>query len=59
MLHASDVAPSGGRAYSTLNAATTSTPKDANGLYNGCPAPVNCWIPQVVDGQEWFPIGQE
>ncbi len=40
----------------TLNGANAQTPKDANGLFNGCPAPVNCWVPQLVDGQEWFPI---
>jgi hypothetical protein len=40
----------------TLNGATTSTPPDVNGLFNGCPAPVNCWVPQVVDGEEWFPV---
>ena len=39
-----------------LNPANATTPKDANGLYNGCPAPVNCWIPQEIDGVEWFPI---
>jgi hypothetical protein len=38
----------------TLNAANAQTPKDANGLFNGCPAPVNCWIPQLIDGGEWF-----
>jgi hypothetical protein len=41
-----------------LTAATTATPPDANGLYNGCPAPVNCWVPQLVDGQEWFDAQQ-
>jgi len=40
----------------SLNAANAQTAKDANGLFNGCPAPVNCWIPQLVGGQEWFPI---
>lgn len=40
-----------------LNPANTQTPRDANGLFNGCPAPVNCWVPQLVDGKEWFPIG--
>jgi len=38
----------------TLNAANTQTPKDAHGLFNGCPAPVPCFIPQLVDGEEWF-----
>jgi hypothetical protein len=42
----------------TLNTANGDTPKDANGLFNGCPAPVNCWVPQLVDGQEWFPVSQ-
>jgi hypothetical protein len=43
----------------TLNTASASTPKDANGVtFNGCPAPVNCWVPQLIDGQEWFPITQ-
>jgi len=39
-----------------LNLASTQTPKDANGLYNGCPAPVNCWVPQLIGGSEWFPV---
>lgn len=39
----------------TLNAANAQTPVDANGLFNGCPAPVNCWVPVVTDGKEWFP----
>ncbi len=39
-----------------LNAANAQTPKDANGLFNGCPAPVNCFVPQLADGKEWFPI---
>ena len=37
-----------------LAAANAQTAKDAAGLFNGCPAPVNCWIPQLIDGQEWF-----
>lgn len=41
----------------TLNAANARTVKDANGLFNGCPAPVNCWVPQLVGGkEEWFPV---
>ena len=39
-----------------LNQANAQTAPDANGLFNGCPAPVNCWVPQVVDGQEWVAI---
>jgi len=40
-----------------LTAAGASTPKDSNGItFNGCPAPTNCWVPQLVGGQEWFPI---
>ena len=31
--------------------ASRSTPKGADGTFNGCPAPVNCWIP--TNGQ-WF-----
>jgi len=42
----------------TLNTANAQTAKDANGTFNGCPAPVNCWIPVPVDDQEWFPIVQ-
>jgi len=42
----------------TLNLASTSTPKDANGLYAGCPAPVNCWVPQPIGNSEWFPVQQ-
>jgi ABC-type branched-subunit amino acid transport system substrate-binding protein len=37
----------------TLTAASLETPKDANGTYNGCVAPVNCWVP---NSDEWFPI---
>ncbi len=34
-----------------------STPKDANGVtYKGCPLPTSCWVPQLVNGQEWLPI---
>jgi hypothetical protein len=40
----------------TLNTANAQTAPDANGLFNGCPAPVNCWVPQVVDGEEWFAV---
>lgn len=41
----------------SLNTASASTPQDPNGVtYNGCPVPVNCFVPQLVDGQEWFPI---
>jgi hypothetical protein len=39
-----------------LNQANTQTPKDANGLYNGCPAPVNCWVPQLIGDSEWFTV---
>jgi hypothetical protein len=40
----------------TLAGATAQTPKDASGLFNGCPAPVNCFIPTLIDGNEWFGI---
>lgn len=40
----------------TLRVANASTAPDAHGLFDGCPAPVNCWVPQTVDGQEWFPV---
>ncbi len=36
-----------------LTAASVDTPKNANGTYNGCPAPVNCWVPT---SDQWFPI---
>ena len=36
-----------------VTAATVETPADANGLYNGCAAPVNCGV--VVS--DWVPIG--
>ena len=40
-----------------LQTASGTTPKDANGVtFNGCPVPVNCWVPQPIDGQEWTPI---
>lgn len=39
-----------------LNTANANTPRDANGLFNGNPAPVNAWVPVLIDGQEWFPV---
>jgi hypothetical protein len=39
-----------------LNGATPASVKGANGLYDGCPIPSNCWVPQPVDGEEWFPL---
>jgi hypothetical protein len=42
----------------TLVGANTQTAKDANGLFNGCPAPTSCFIPQLIDGKEWFPVTQ-
>lgn len=39
----------------TMSPASGSTALDASGVtYNGCPLPVNCFVPQVVDGQEWL-----
>jgi hypothetical protein len=40
----------------TLAGANAQTAKDANGLFNGCPAPVNCFIPTPINGEEWFSI---
>jgi len=40
----------------TFNSANGQTPKEANGTFAGCPAPVNCWVPAVEDGKEWFPV---
>jgi hypothetical protein len=35
--------------------ADADTPQDANGeTFNGCAGPWNCWVPQLVDGKEWF-----
>ena len=42
----------------TLVGANAQTPKDAKGLFNGCPAPTSCFIPELVDGKEWFPVTQ-
>ena len=39
-----------------LTVANKDTPKDANGLFNGCPVPANCWVPKLINGQEWYPI---
>jgi hypothetical protein len=36
-----------------LTPASLDTPKNAQGTYNGCPAPVNCWVPT---SDQWFPI---
>ena len=41
-----------------LTIANASTPKDANGTYNGCPQPTNCFVPELLDGEEWFPIAE-
>jgi hypothetical protein len=41
-----------------LSGANKDTPEDAHGLFNGCPAPTSCFIPQLVDGKEWFPVTQ-
>jgi hypothetical protein len=38
--------------------ATADTPKDANGMFNGCPTPKTCWVPKLVAGKEWQPISQ-
>jgi hypothetical protein len=41
----------------TLVVNTLDTPLDANGVtYNGCPVPVNCWVP--ITGN-WFDVVQE
>ena len=40
----------------TLQAAGPDTPKDANGLFAGCPMPANCWVPVQTNGTEWYPI---
>lgn len=40
----------------TLHVANAGTEPDARGLFNGCPAPVSCWVPRTVDGQEWFRV---
>ena len=42
----------------TLNGATAQTAADAKGLFNGCPAPVNCWVPVPIDGEEWFTVAK-
>jgi len=39
----------------TMNQASATTPKDANGTYNGCPLPINCFVPQLINGREWYP----
>ena len=53
--------PRSGEAYvkvhlSQLAVANPSTPKDANGLFNGCAVPQSCWVPLEVNGQDWYPI---
>jgi hypothetical protein len=40
--------------FETVSGASADTAKDAKGLYNGCALPANCWIPTLVNGQEWF-----
>jgi hypothetical protein len=40
-----------------FNRVAATTPKDANGVtYGGCPLPLNCFVPETVDGKEWFPV---
>jgi hypothetical protein len=39
-----------------LHYATADTPKDANGLYNGCPLPTTCFVPKTFGTQQWFPL---
>jgi hypothetical protein len=36
-----------------LTAASLETPKSASGTYNGCPAPVTCWVPTA---DTWYPV---
>jgi hypothetical protein len=36
-----------------LTAVPSDTPRAADGTFNKCPAPVNCWVPLT---DEWFPI---
>jgi hypothetical protein len=43
--------------FETVAGASGDTAQDANGLFNGCATPANCWIPDLVDGQEWFDVG--
>jgi len=40
--------------FETVVHADANTPKDANGLFDGCATPQTCLIPQLVKGQEWF-----
>jgi hypothetical protein len=42
--------------FEDMAGATADTAKDANGLYNGCAIPANCWIPKLVNGKEWFDL---
>ena len=43
----------------TLNPVAATTPLDANGkTYGGCPLPINCFVPQPINGQEWFPASK-
>ena len=39
-----------------LHYAKSDTPKDANGLYNGCPLPTTCFVPKTFGTQQWFPL---
>jgi hypothetical protein len=41
---------------SELSVALGDTQKDANGLFNGCAVPQSCWVPLVINGQDWYPI---
>ena len=43
--------------FTTMAGNTAASPKDANGLFNGCVLPVPCWVSNVVNGQEWFKVG--
>jgi hypothetical protein len=39
-----------------LHQANHDTPKGADGSYNGCPLPINCWVHTQLVGKDWVPI---
>jgi hypothetical protein len=45
--------------FEDMAGATAATVKDANGLYNGCAIPANCWVPKLVNGKEWFAVSSQ
>jgi hypothetical protein len=42
--------------FTQMVANTTSSAKDANGLFNGCAVPAPCFVSTLVGGKDWQPV---